>query len=331
MNKDYMSVVEQIVRDIFQPLQWLVPGSKPSKPDANLAEAIAHGFNGTILNKADHPKFMADINEMSKAAGLNYEPIVMVSEDLPCVPPFMSKLSNAVGIPEQGIIITNDAMLDLMKSSKQEMTGGLKSFMAHEISHLKYDEYVIKLGRLSPVMLAAAGMGALYYVNHAGKKHPKDEDVSARQEHIKQLADEHLTALDEEEKSNKPGPKAETKIYKPLVTAASYLGIAALGIAAGLQVNRQLLIAAEYRADRTAVKLAKDPEAFIKAFKDIEHETFKFIGSVVDQPDEVLKVLPETKLEREYLRIQNDYLMAHPSNKLRIQEIRKTAQNLGIE
>lgn len=295
-----------------------------------LGQLVQSGkLKGSLASPVRHPEFYRSVEDLAKKAGLEYVPRVLISETVPIGPAWARKLPNAAASPLVRLVIVGKPMMELTNASlSRPMSPELKSFMAHEFSHLK-DGVLYSTGwqRLSPLtspFIAMAGLALYDHITANTKKKP-DESPEEYQErvtsNIHQSADEEIKKI-EETKSDTPHKwEIDPQSKKGFVNGMRYIAAAAVGLGAGLMLTRHKMLSAEYRADKMAVEWAEAPEAQKKTLSNL-HKIWGEAGRKQPPADTFAKKWNEFYHEK----ISANTIHAHPTLEQRLSFIDQVAK-----
>lgn len=285
----------------------------------------------TLLTEKKHPYFVRPINDMAKAIGIKGNPMLFITDEIPGIPVAYRKLPNAGGNPILNAIIMNPPLLELTKSNIHSApTIELQGIVAHELSHIKHDLGSILFTHFGPMIAPIAGVAGLWLYNRAKKRkdlspnNPPANEVKTFNKVIIDEANQELKHIDTEA-HEKDKWHVDPTWKKAAVQLGSYMGVAATSYAAAMIISRPLSLHREFEADRLAVELTGDAEAF----KNTLIELHKHAGSEY-------KKAPQAKsfadhFERAYHKLQGMTNHAHPTLKERITAIETYAEKIGLE
>lgn len=304
-------------------------------PKTEFIHQYVKSMGGQVLTEKEHPEFVRHIHDMAKELKLPYKPIIAVTDRIPIGPVWMHHFPNLAALPNEGLVFCNKAMLNMCKSSTHTAPSpALKSWFAHELSHLKHDSGGTIISHYSGIVLPAAAMMGLYIYDKAMKKTPEDKNILVNMnQEIHTIADHELKLLDDEQKKdriNNPW-RMEPAIHKPIIEASRYLAAGALGLVGAYLLRRHISLAREFRADKVAVELVKAPEAFKQSLIEIEHAHMEGARKIFTNPKQLETIKPKTM--KEHLELGKTLLdiyttHAHPKLSERLTHVDKVAANM---
>lgn len=151
--------------------------------------------------------------------------------------------------------------------------------LGHELAHFRQGSAYVNAVRKYPLILGPiAGAAALYLYDKA-RSGQADATSEPTKEALLQAMDmqaqSEITSIDDTHQKacafcGVDSPHAEISAQvsnskKQTVEAGRYVAAGALGLAAGAQVTRNLMLQLEYEADRVGAQMAKDPQAMISS------------------------------------------------------------------
>lgn len=299
-------------------------------------EAIHHyikSVGGTVITEAEHPTFIKHVYDLANELKLSYKPIVAFAEKIPFGISWLQHLPNAVAL-DVGLVFCTNSLMNLSKSTPAYTPSpALKSIIAHEFSHLKYDVGMgSKLVRKSPILLPAAAMLGLMMYDKAIAKSQGNENVLAQvKQNIHRIADGEQARIDEEQRSQDAW-RMEPEVHRPLIEVGRYLAVGAIGLVAAYLLQRHSSLAKEYRADKVAVELAKAPEAYKQILIDIDKAQKEMVHQIVGDP-KALKSMKANPVKF-YLEvgkglIREYFTFAHPSLPERLAYVDRVSANMA--
>ena len=148
---------------------------------------------------------------------------------------------------------------------------GLKAVIAHELSHVA-DGY----NRAAMPYLPLFAVPALSLVGYELYKHAKqrqaDDPLTALEQQLREITRE------EQANSQANNPEWHQEWEKPSLEWGRRLAVVGAGLVVGGAISRHLSLANEFRADRAAVMVSKNPEEFIhvlQKFDKVAHEVME--------------------------------------------------------
>jgi Zn-dependent protease with chaperone function len=298
----------------------------------SLAEPVYQFFQQTgptkRLNLKDHQIFMNEIKRMAERLDLGYIPDVLLIKDFPGASVAMRKLANAGGIPPSGTIIMNESFVDLFNVRPTlAISPEIKGVMAHELSHLRYDLLPSIGTRLGVKIAPLAGMAGLWLFDKATHRKEKMAEksipdyVNMLHGEVRQYAETENHRIDNEE--HKKGEwYVDPKWKKLALESGRYLAAAAISYAGMLMLGRHVSLSSEYFADKVAVEIGGNPEAFKNALRTIQ-QSHREMAKTIPAPTTFKEALKEA-----YDTLQAMTTHAHPSLPERIAHIDKVAANM---
>lgn len=233
-------------------------------------------------------------------------------------------------------IVMTESYLDLFKCNPHsgEVPAEICASLGHELGHCKQGfQYLNAVQRYPLLVGPVAGMAALYLYDRAVGRHaqPTPEAAAAL---IDAQAQRETAALEaagpcscgacngSADMQHTPAGEAIAghmrNTQKSILEAGRYAAAAALGLAGGGLVTRNLMLELEYDADRTGALLAKDPQAMIRSLKSFE---------------EYLRAMPQAEQLKQLSAISiTDILkgltvQAHPATELRIARLERMCKD----
>lgn len=305
----------------------LAPAARLPKRD--IINHYVNTFGGKVLHADQHPEFVSSIHRMAEEMKLDYKPEIAIVDRVSLGLQAFQHLPNAAALPGEGLIVINKALLDMSKTNLASApNSGLKSFIAHEMAHLKHDALGVKISTLSPLLFPAAGLIGLAIYDRAVKNAAlKNNPIQNIHEQIHQIADDEQKKLENEQLSDSAW-KREPKIHKPLIEVGRYAAVGLLGLASAYMFQRHISLSREFRADKIAVEIGKDPEAYKQLLTKVigTHEhAGKLLLEYINNLKEPIKVTIKDRLEYGRLYLEEHYTHAHPSLKERLSFIDKVA------
>lgn len=195
------------------------------------------------------------VKQLSHQAGI-HPPTVFVSG---------SKLPNAAAIPKMvdkhRLLITNPLFDAMGCKSIHDITPEIKAVIGHEISHLKdgfgYIYGVRKLPLIGIPIAMVLGRRMFNGAVEAGAANPNDIQAYCQGQNNNDVFQRF---------PSDPSLEQQRSVVNQL---ACDIAAGAVGFGVGSVATRQLILDAEYRADRTAAKLVS-PRAMINFFHKME-------------------------------------------------------------
>ncbi|MBV8938237.1 MAG: M48 family metalloprotease [Alphaproteobacteria bacterium] len=268
-----------------------------------------------IITADTHPVFMRHVEGIAGQVGIECPRIVVVP----------TPLVNAAGGPGTGTIFLTEGFLNMLGQKTLETAPDkkLEMVLAHEMSHIKDGAGKMLAGMYLPWMaLPVAGAAAVYLYDKMHRHHDAGEVCQIKLKRaLEQTTQEELDGLRDQYEAGKDA--ACEKHWKDceqalawqhqLWTGGKYLAGAALGLGGGLMLSRHLARSAEFRADRMAIKIGRDAEAYIEFLEDATRQLSELWHETNRRaPGGSFSQRVQDFVETELKLIKNDTMHAHP-------------------
>ena len=226
------------------------------------------------------------VHEMANALKLNLGKIGYRFSESPT--PYIS-----VNVRNADMLIHKGAIDALQGGNLHSLTSETKAVLAHEVAGHVGKFHPGTWGKFSLCAGPVIAVGAYEIARRFHKRGEKEKTA----DEIKHLPE-------------------ESDLPHPLWGVAKYTALAALGLAGGGFVARQMSRHMEFMADRRAVEYTKDPQALISALKKMEEAAENLVkGNQEFFPDL-------------WLKVKNLTYHAHPVLKERIASIETAGRNI---
>lgn len=269
-----------------------------------------------------HPELIQDVATMAQQMGIK-PPEIKIAK---------SRLANALSIPAEHSVYITQGFLDAfhMKDLNAKLPKPLKMMLAHEMSHLRDGAQFYEFAQLHIpyILMPLAAMGAVGLYHHLRDPAVNDVAKQSKEELHQSLTtargveEAQLLAQYDALKEKHPAEDYAKKCEQAYAVqqrwwrAAEYVAAGALGLTAGHYTGRQMVLSAEFRADRAAIEAGGTAQEW---YETLHHITEKNAQILKDRHMISLEDFPFFSRIKDYVRteamlLHNNMADAHPDN-----------------